>query len=379
MTFRPVFFKHERILTTYLFRELLLYFAVSFLFFFMVFFVNQILLLAENILKKRVPLWDVVRLVTYGLPFIIAQSAPFATLVGFLMCLGRMMSDNEILIIRASGCGYSRIILPVILLGFVISLFSFFVNDYLLPLGSLHYNRLYRSILASNPAVELEPNSVKRTRNATLVIGDVDGKSVSDLVFLDTDASGRQRIITAGRSQIHTAKNPGVIMQLNMTDAKILLFSKKQPKNYDVMTSGAVSLNIFESAFFDQKTGLSPNEMTSADLRKKIGSMEADKNISKKLLNRYQLEYNKKFSLPFASVFFALLAVPLAILFGRHNGQTIGLIIGIIICVIYWALMIIGQILASRNDFNGIAVMWLPDLLVGVSGSLFYLRLVKAR
>ncbi|MDE6349922.1 MAG: LptF/LptG family permease, partial [Treponemataceae bacterium] len=159
------------VMVRYLTKELFLYFFIAFLFFFMVFFCNQILLLAENVLKKRVPLMDVLRLISYSLPFIIAQSAPFATLVGFLMCLGRLMTENEVLILRASGLGYRIIIVPVIILGLVISVVSFFVNDYLLPLGTLKYNQLRRTILMSNPAIELESNSVKRTNDKTLVIG----------------------------------------------------------------------------------------------------------------------------------------------------------------------------------------------------------------
>ncbi|MDE7383701.1 MAG: LptF/LptG family permease, partial [Treponemataceae bacterium] len=49
---------HDRVLLRYLVKELMLYFFVAFLFFFMVFFVNQILLLAESILRKRVPFGD---------------------------------------------------------------------------------------------------------------------------------------------------------------------------------------------------------------------------------------------------------------------------------------------------------------------------------
>ena len=93
----------NKVLIKYIIKELFLYFAVSFLFFFVVFFVNNILLLAQDILEHRVPLSTVTKLIVYCLPAIIAQSAPFATLVGFLMCLGRMVSDNEILILRASG------------------------------------------------------------------------------------------------------------------------------------------------------------------------------------------------------------------------------------------------------------------------------------
>ena len=70
----------DNILIKYLFKDLFLYFLVSFFFFFMIFFVNQILLTVEDLLAKSAPFADVMRIMFYSLPFIIAQSAPFATL-----------------------------------------------------------------------------------------------------------------------------------------------------------------------------------------------------------------------------------------------------------------------------------------------------------
>lgn len=362
----------RRVLVKYLVKELLLYFFVAFLFFFMVFFVNQILLLAENILKKRVPLSDVIRLITYCLPFVIAQSAPFATLVGFLMCLGRMMSDNEILILRASGQSYRLVMIPVLALGVIISVASFFVNDYLLPVGTIHYNRLYREILASNPAVEIEPNSIKRLNNATIVIGDVKDNVVSDLVLFDKDGNGDQRVIVAGESGVISAKSEGVLMRMNMTDAVVAFLDTKERRNFDVLSAGSATLNIFDSSFFSGNYSTSPREMTSYDLGRTIQNMRRNKNYSRKQLNRYRMEFNKKFSQPFGSIFFAVLALPLAFLFGKHNGQTIGLIVGLFICVLYWAMMILGQIFSSRNGLSGFWAMWFPDLVIGGTGLLFY-------
>ena len=98
----------RHVLIKYILKELFLYFTIAFVFFFMVFFVNQILLIAESLLKSKVPLKDVMRLLVCYFPSIIAQSAPYATFVGFLMCLGRMMTDNEILVFRASEQGFCR-------------------------------------------------------------------------------------------------------------------------------------------------------------------------------------------------------------------------------------------------------------------------------
>lgn len=378
MKFPALSFQLNRhVLITYLVKELLLYFLIAFLFFFMVFFVNQILLMAEDILKKRVPIMDVARLMSYSLPFIIAQSAPFATLVGFLMCLGRMMTDNEILVIRASGKSFMVILLPVLILGTFISILSFFVNDYLLPLGTISYNKLYKEILFSDPTIELESNSIKRTEDATLVIGEVTDTLVSDLIFFDIDDQGQIRVIVSGATEINNSTEPGILMNLSMESATVCAFGMSDVNRYDVMQAGQTSMNVFANSFFSDSSSTNPREMTSFDLFKFIRQVKEEGTASTLQMNMYKLEFHKKFSLPFASIFFALLAMPLAILFGKHNGLTVGLIIGIFLCVAYWAAMILGQTFGIRQGLSGFWTMWLPDFFVGVAGIVFYLVLVK--
>lgn len=367
----------SNVLVKYIAKELFLYFLVCFAFFFVVFFVNQILLLAETILKKRVPVLSVIKLIGYCLPAIIAQSAPFATLVGFLMCLGRLVSDNEVIILRASGQRYSVILKPVIIMGMLISVFSFVMNDYFLPLGTLNYNRMFKQIIVSNPAVELESQSVKRMNDATLVIGDVSKYNVSDLVLFDAADGGKQRLIVSKNTDVKKAVSPSVLMQLNMDDAFVLMLDKKNRKNFDILTSDGMTLNVFEDSIISSSGGTSPREMTSWDLYKKIKNMKKLNNSTKKQLNSYNLEYNKKFSIPFGSIFFALLAFPLALVFGRKDGQTLGLIFGIIISVLYWAATILGQMFGLRSGWNGFWMMWGPNFFIGLIGILLYLRLRK--
>ncbi len=367
----------NNVMIKYLLKELTLYFSIAFLFFFIVFFCNQILLVAESILKQRVPLFQVIKLMTYSLPFIIAQSAPFATLVGFLMCIGRMMTDNEIMIFRASGLPYRYILIPVLALGLLISILSFGVNDYLLPLGTIKYTKLYREILTSTPSVALESNSVKRTNDFTLVIGNVTDRDVSDLLFFDTDEQGNQRVIASGKTKIVDTHDRSILMQLQMKNPAIANFNKKDRKTVDYIQSDEASMNVFVSDMDDSfSNSTSPREMTSYDVFKRIRAMKKDPGrYSKLLVNSYEVEYFKKFSLPFGSIFFALLAMPLAILFGKVNGQTIGLIIGVLLSVLYWAMMILGQTFGIRNGLNPFWTMWLPNILVGTAGLLFYLRL----
>lgn len=364
------------VLTKYFSKELFIYFFICFLFFFVVFFVNQILLLAETILRMRVPVASVIQLIIYCLPGVIAQSSPFATLVGFLMCLGRMVTDNEILILRASGQRYVVILKPVIIIGLLISVFSFVMNDYFLPLGTLNYNKMRRKIVASNPAVELESNSIKKMTNSVFVIGDVEGTSVSDLVLFDMD-SNTQRVIISGKSNVKKSSDKGVIMSMDLNDTLVYLLDNQHPKNYDVIEAESMHLNIFEDTIIEATGAIAPREMTSYDLVKTIKEMEGQEGVTKKKMNRYKLEFNKKFSVPFGSIFFALLAFPLALVFGKKDGQTLGLIFGIIISVLYWAATIIGQMFGLRGGYSGFWMMWTPNFVIGFFGIHLYLRLRK--
>jgi lipopolysaccharide export system permease protein len=362
----------HNVLASYIARELLLYFIVAFMFFFLLFFVNQILLMAERVLQKRVPIWDVLRLIAYALPSIVAQAAPFATIVGFLMCLGRLMTDNEILILRASGKSYGLLLFLVLSLGIGISAASFAVNDYLLPLGLSSYNKLTRQIILSNPAVELESNSIKKTNDTTLVIGTVEGKSVSDLLFFDVDADQNSRIIVAGATQVVTPSDKNVMMQLDMEDVLVVSLDPENREDYDVIKSGAVSMNLFSSSIMPASPTRNPAEYPALDLREEIKAMKTRKGVTDNQINIYELEFFKKFSLPFASIFFAFLSLPLALAFGKHNGQTIGLIIGIVLSFVYWAMLIVGQTLSMRNGVNSAITMWLPDALMGTLGFIFF-------
>lgn len=368
----------NHILIKYILKDLFLYFFVSFLFFFMIFFVNQILLTVEDLLAKSAPFKDVMRIMFYSLPFIIAQSAPFATLVGFLMSLGGMMSSNEILIFRASGFSFLKLLLPVAALGLAISIGSFFVNDYLLPLGTIKYNKLMREIMNSTPSIELESNSVKKLDTSNVVIGEVEGNKVSDIILFDSK-NNEDRIIVAGNSILKGAKEEGVLMQLDMSNSTVLSIDKNKWNDYDVMVSDRSVLNVFDTTILGT-TSRSAREMTTYDLSRKIKTMKdeaGDDPARLRRLNIWLMEFHKKFSLPFGSIFFAFLAFSIAFLFGKHNGQTLGLFLGLIICVLYWAMQIMGQLFVQKVGLDAFMCIWVPNFIIGFFSLIFLFKLIK--
>ncbi len=358
----------------YIIKEMFLYFFVCFLFFFLIFFVNQILLMAEDILSKKAPFTQVALLIIYAQPMIIATAAPFASLVGTLMALGRLVSDREVLSMNALGVSTRFVLLPVLVAGLVISLGSFLTNDVLLPAGTIRYHRLYRSILTSTPALELESNSVKRNQNAIVISGTIHDGVMDSLLVIDTDKSGNKRLIASPEAFIVNSENPQVLMTLKMNDATITAIDRADWRKFDVIKASGLSYNILLKNLVSLSSStISPREMASRDLYKEIKKREKQNDL--KILNMYKMEFHKKFSIPFGAFFFVLIAFPLGLL-AKTNGQSVGFIFGLIIAVLYWAMLIGGQNLSIRLGYNGTIMMWLPNATVSALGLLFSIKVL---
>jgi lipopolysaccharide export system permease protein len=390
--------------------ETLFSFFVAFLFFFFIFFVNQLLLMAQQILTKKVPFQQVALLVLYSLPGVIAMSAPFASLVGTLMTIGRFTSDNEILVMLAAGLSYRNIFVPALTVGVMISVVSFFANDVLLPAGTVQFARLYRQILASTPALELGANSVKRFKDTVIVTGEVSGNSIGDLFILDKTSSGERRVIMARNAELRDAGREGLSLDLN--DAFIQSSKEIARHDYDYASTGFLRYWVPQEDMIQSVSSISPREMSSLDVGREIVVKETqlqkrlDERYNKVLVqglaledslrkgphneawNRransltnftreiqtaeslkkdrslliYRLEYYKKFSIPFGALSFVFLAVPLGLL-AKKSGQTLGFIFGLLIAVFYWALLLGGQTLGARLGYSPFWTMWLPNTL----------------
>ena len=366
--------------------------------------------MAQEILTKHVPFYQVLLLVFYALPSVIALAAPFASLMGTLMTVGRLSSDNEVLIMLASGLSYRMIFLPALAVGILISIFSFITNDILLPAGTIQFSRLYRRILVSTPALELEANSVKRFKDTVIVTGPVEGTGISNIFIMDRTSDGERRVIMAQNAELKDAGNEGLHLDLG----KAFIQSSKEivRNDYDYASTENLRYWVPQEDLIQAVSSIGPREMSSRDLSKEITDKDIEINdrldernsrlmsqafsledslrkgplndawnrrennlnafnreyqISTALRNDrtllvYRVEYYKKFSIPFGALSFVLLAVALG-LFAKKSGQTVGFIFGLLIAAIYWTMLLGGQTLGLRFGYSPFWSMWLPNLL----------------
>ena len=357
----------------YIFWELFLYFLVCFLFFFFIFFVNQILLMAEEILSKKAPIKDVMLLMFYSLPFIIATAAPYAALVGTLMGLGRLVNDLEFVSMNALGISTMRILVPVFVLGILISIVSFITNDIFLPWGTVKFNEVYFDLATSTPALELESFSIKRGNNTVVIAGLIKDDVVSNILIVDKTQEGEIKILGAPRTEIEKTDSNSIIMKLNILSPRMLLLNTSDREKYDAAYGECITYNVLKDDIkYTFSETLGPDRMTSLDLYKDIQN-KIEQGESERILNLYKMEFSKKFSIPFGAFFFVMLAAALSGAGNLHN-QSVGFVLGLLISVTYWAILMGGQTLAYSRDWNGSISMWLPNLMLLVSAIFFFIK-----
>jgi lipopolysaccharide export system permease protein len=81
----------------------------------------------------------------------------------------------------------------------------------------------------------------------------------------------------------------------------------------------------------------------------------------------YEVEIQKKYSIPFAAIVFVFLGAPLGMMSRRGNfGVSAGM--SLIFFVVYWAFLIAGEKLADREMLSPFMAMWLANIILGAIG-----------
>ena len=387
------------------------------------------ILMAEEILSKNVPLKQVAKLILFSLPTIINFSLPFAALVGALMAVGRFNSDNEFLALRASGFTLPSLFAPMVLCATIITGSTFLIGDYFIPLGTIRFTELYREVLFSNPALALEPYTVKYYQDSILITGDVSERTIDEILIIDKDSEKNRRVILAQNAELLKGDTQGGIISLNLDSVISHTTPQKVRGEFDYILSQQMVYNILLKDISLSMRNPGPREMSTRDVYAVIQEKREDlkerqetylmelqdmehrflsfyreivergmaiqqnekeelkklieeikkfrtKKILDRVLQSYEVEFQKKIALPFACFTFVFLAFPVG-LFTKRSGRTVGFGIGILISILYYGILFAGQTLGYRVLLNAVVAVWSPNIILFLVGIIMFLGRLK--
>ncbi|HHY09231.1 MAG TPA: YjgP/YjgQ family permease, partial [Firmicutes bacterium] len=114
--------------------------------------------LTDLIFVNEVAVLTVSKMLVYRIPGTVVLTLPIATLFATLLAISRLVEDSEMTVMRGSGISFPRLILPLVVLGLLISLATYWASEEIVPQANHRFENILRQIIFSEGIPLVEEN-----------------------------------------------------------------------------------------------------------------------------------------------------------------------------------------------------------------------------
>ena len=366
--------RHSWTISRYLLGSIVPYFLSSWLLLSVILFVQQASRFSDIFFSANIPSQLVWQLAIALIPNVIAFTCPMAVLVGTVIGLAKVQGDNELVAIRSTGAGHSQILVPVLLLGVLLSGFTFAVNIYGVPVAARAVRQVAMRTAIYKLESPIEPG-VFNTEVAGYTIyvrdGDlVNGKWKDIFIHTEDQKTGTVRLITSEQGRIDST---GESSELVLDEAvSTTITASERGDNF-------VSERIREVRFAIQtrrgelieklaSTESSPEELGLSELSALANSREGNERTEAEIL------WQRRILLGVTPIVFCVLGAALILRLGK-GGRGLGLIVSLLCLITFYLIAFLGEQLARTGWLDSSLIAILPT---GISVASIFL-LIRLR
>lgn len=376
-------------------------------------------------IAKGVPGTAVLEAFSLSLAWMTLLAVPMAVMVAVLTAFGRLSGDNEVTAAKATGVNVFSLQAPVLVVATAVAVGLFLFGDHLLPAANHRLKALLVDIHRVRPLATIEPGIMTELPGGYRIIVDRLDPETSEIFearIHRMEGGEPLQTIVARRGHISVEETENLI-RIELYDGEIHELDPDDPTRYRRLLFERHVINVDQGTADLVRTDRvkrGDREMSLSDLSKEMAvhrqeADEARRIIAEELgperaasltaayassdewrpvdaqdipaalesklrsfagaqrnIRRLEVEYHKKFSIPFSCIVFVLLGAPLGIR-SRRGGVGIGAGIGILFFLVYYLFLIGGEQLGDRGLVSPSFAMWAPNALFGGIGLLLTL------
>lgn len=330
--------------------------------------------IADLIINRGVDIVSVLKLFLFMTPYIVTYALPIAVLIAVLISLGRLSSDNEIIAIRASGINLFSLILPLLIIGIILSLALVIFNDRAASYAHYAYRKTLIEVGIKNPTAAFEEGVfINSFQKYILFIYRVDQKKnkLSNVRIYEPQGEDKPTRTIVAKSGEFIAVPEKNSIKLKLMDGTSDEPDLENPTNFYKLNFKTYFMNLSLARAQDKgKIEKKPKEMTIQELSCEISKLKKEGIDPSPLIT----EINEKITLAFSCLVFILLGSSLAII-TRRREKSINIGMAILIIAVYYPLFIGCEALGIQGYINPGIAMWVPNILFGIIGVILTIRL----
>jgi lipopolysaccharide export system permease protein len=314
----------------------------------------------EDIVKYNIPVTSIIAFYVYYCPTIIIQVTPMAVLLSTIYLLSNLHKHNEIIAMKSSGINLWRVLAPLLVIGLLVSVFTYIINDKIIPSSSKISNTIRRE--------ELERDKPKEARQKVLqnvaIYGfgnrivfaksyDTENRVLSDIIIHEHDINANLKSKITAASGEWTGKN--------WKFTKVI--------RYKIDNSGEI---LQQPEFFEEKilpirerpSDFANREWKSecvsyAELKRYIRNFKGG---SHKFISSLLVDLHYKVSFCFINLIIILVSAPFALISTR-GGVLVGVGMSIAIGLLYYAVISIALAFGKGGLLPPFLAAWFGNII----------------
>jgi len=248
---------------------------------------------ADRFMGKGIRFTDIVELIALQSAWMVGLAAPMAVLVAVVMAFGSLTTTSEMTVFRATGISLYRLMIPVLLVGLLLSFCVERFNNVVLPKSNYYAKSMMVDIARSKPLFGLTENAFSTLLDGYSIFvrkSDDDSKELMGIVIYDATRHGYTTMVTAERGTVDFSDDYQYLV-MTLFNGQIHQVAQPDHKNYRNMSFRKHRF-VFESSGFGFSRS-SENRMRSGDTELSAKELLAigDEfqqriSVSQKLINR---------------------------------------------------------------------------------------------
>ncbi len=328
----------------------------------------------DKFIDSKLAFGLVLKYYLYFIPEIIKLITPISMLLATLFTAGRMINFNEIIAVKNAGVSLFRFMLPFIYVGIVVTGFSIYFNNWLVPEANKNKFSIERTYLGRHQSTgELSRLYFQDSPNHVILIEqfkdlELTASKVSILIFNPTDRTILEKRIDA--DIMKWEDNSWILYNAIEREFKA---ESPEIKNYSRVNAdeiqGVFKLNLEPNQI--TKKQLKPDEMNYGEIKDLLDSqIKGGQSV-----DRLEVDFYSKISFPFSNLIVIIFGISISTGSKKRKGLAMQFGISILVSFIYLGFVKISQTFGYNGDLSPLFTAWLANIAFISFGSVnLYLR-----
>ena len=343
-----------------------------------IFFAGQYLLKLTSQVLSGTPVMTAIILLALYLPGVVVFTLPMAALLAVLIAFSRLSGESEIVALYASGISIYRTIVPVVALGVLVTGFTFWLSEVVVP----NANKLSQDIQANILKEEVSTNKpfviIDKESNSTFYVRggfSAKTKTMHNVTITRYNENEPSVLIQASEAR-WDGENKWGSNDWILSECKMYALrpgGSGVAATFEGLRTKKIELNQNprDIALHQRK----PEDMTYRELRSQVKAL-SEGGVRPEELRELDVEMYNKLAIPLAALVFALIGAPLAIKPARA-GTSVGIGLSILIIFGYWLTWHLTSAFAIQGGIPPIVGAFVADVMGLMLGVILLLRTAK--